>query len=272
MSLHTGQPPATEDPAELLGAYAAQLDPKMPYRPPDPAERADCVAAATRWISDDSQSGATALEQLGFHCTEHVDRETNREYSLALTPPGTPRAWGVLLVDRSTPTRLLIEVPHPRADLDTEQTGVALLRRVPGAVLIMAGAHRRCSDGAADVAHRPDSMFHAIATTLGRTLPEVQLHGFHDESAPHEVILSPGAGKATQPIQRVGDELAQRGLNVCRTWRQRCANLEGKSNDQGRAAAREQRVFLHVEMSRSARTDSGRQHDIVESLATTVAD
>lgn len=272
MSLHTGQLPATEDPAELLGAYAAQLDPKLWYRPPDPAERADCVAGATRWVSDDSHGGAAALEKLGFHCAEHVDRETNREYSLALTPPGAPGAWGVLLVDRSAPTRLLIEVPHPRADLDTEQTGVALLRRVPGAVLIMAGAHRRCADGAADVAHRPDSMFHAIATTLGRTLPEVQLHGFHDESAPYEVVLSPGSGKATQPIQRVGDELAQRGLDVCRAWRQRCADLEGKSNDQGRVAAREQRAFLHVEMSRSARTDSGRQRDIVESLATAVAD
>ncbi len=262
--------PGTEDPAVLLGQYARRLAPRHRHRPPDDVERAACTDALVRRVRGEYVDAE--LELLGFRHCERTDPATDRPYSLALTPPGASGGWGVLLVDRAAPPSVLVEVPHPGADLGTEQTGVALLRRVPGAVLLMAGAHRRAGD-AADVAHRTDSVFHTVAVTLaggalGRTLPEVQLHGFDDASAPHDVVLSPGAGELSAAIRRVGDELVRRGLDVCRQWGRGCSELSGRTNAQGSAAARDGRLFLHVEMSRSTRRDARRGRHVVESLAT----
>ena len=87
-------------------------------------------------------------------------------------------------------------MPHPGSDRHTEQLGLALFRALPGAALLIAGAHRRAADGTADVAHQPDSMFHALATHLAdRGADQLQLHGFDDDSlADHDIVISAGAG------------------------------------------------------------------------------
>ncbi|MEV6898927.1 hypothetical protein [Amycolatopsis sp. NPDC051372] len=49
------------------------------------------------------------------------------------------------VIDRSAPPSLVVEVPHPGFDLRTELFGVDLFRQVPGAVLLVAGAHRKAT-------------------------------------------------------------------------------------------------------------------------------
>ncbi|WP_051735977.1 hypothetical protein [Amycolatopsis rifamycinica] len=117
-------------------------------------------------------------------------------------------------------------MPHPAFDLRTELFGIDLFRRVPGAVLLVAGAHRKADDSKADVAHEEDSVFHVVATALaGRGLPQVQLHGFHDQNLPStDIVLSSGATTADDT------------------------------------------VFLHVEMSRTVRESPERRADVVRGL------
>lgn len=242
--------------------FAAGLHADDPYRPPSPARRRDLLAALR------ALAAGKPAKADGFTMRTGVDEETGRRFALAVQPPGE-RAWGWYLIDRSAPPRLVIEVPHPNSDLHTEEIGMALFQAVPGSVLLVAGTHRRAAGGAGDVAHRTDSMFQAVAVDLAaRGLPQIQLHGFHDDNLPDvDVVVSPGAGDPGSLVRRVADELDHR---VCRAWRDDCGDLEGKTNVQGRDAAQRGTPFVHVEISRSVRDDREARSALVRALARAV--
>jgi hypothetical protein len=198
--------------------------------------------------------------------TTGVDQETGRRFGLAVNPPDE-RAWGWYLVDLSAPVRLVIEVPHPNSDLRTEEIGLALYQAVPGSMLLVAGTHRRAADEAGDVAHRTDSMFHAVATDLAeRGLPQIQLHGFHDDNLPDvDVVVSPGAGEVGDLVRGVAEGI-DGDFRVCRSWQQDCGKLTGTTNEQGREAARQGTPFVHVEINRTIRNDRDEWLSLVRAM------
>lgn len=255
------------DLGEEVRRFAAGLDDNAPYRPPEPEERRRLLSALRALQAGESERAAEEAGVLGYAMRTGVDAETGRPFGLAVNPSGE-RAWGWYLVDLSAPVRLAIEVPHPNFDLDTEQIGLALYQTVPGSVLAVAGTHRRVGNGAGDVAHRTDSMFHAVARDLAeRGLPQVQLHGFHDANLPDaDVVVSPGAGDAGNSVRRVAERLDDTDLRVCRSWRQDCGRLEGTRNQQGRDAAERGTVFVHVEISRSVRDNAVAWGKLVRAL------
>jgi hypothetical protein len=262
------EPPAPRSnatPATDLGAevrqFAAGLDDDDPYRPPEQAEQRQLLSALRALEAGETE------DVLGFTMRTGVDGETGRRFGLAVNPPGE-RAWGWYLVDLSAPVRLVIEVPHPNSDLRTEEIGLALYQAVPGSVLLVAGTHRRVDDDAGDVAHRTDSMFHAVASDLaGRGLPQVQLHGFHNDNLPDtDVVVSPGAGDAGDSVRRIAEQVDD-DFEVCRSWREDCGRLEGTTNEQGRDAARQGTSFAHVEISRSVRDDRDAWFKLVRAIA-----
>lgn len=244
-------------PATDLGAsvqeFAAGLDDDDPYRPPEPSERRKLVSLLQALESGEQ---ADAADELGYLVRTGTDKETGRPFALAANA-ADERAWGWYLIDLSAPVRLAIEVPHPNSDLHTEDIGLALYQAVPGSVLAVAGTHRRVDDDAGDVAHRSDSMFHAVAADFAeRGLPQVQLHGFHDDNLPDaDVVVSPGAGEAGDVVRGVAERIEDADFEVCRSWREDCGRLEGTTNEQGRDAAEQGTPFVHVEISRSIRDD-----------------
>ena len=206
-----------------------------------------------------------------MNVTAGFDVPVGRRYALAASRFDSDRSWGLLAVDLTdAPPELLVEVPHPGSDRNTERLGLALFRVLPRAALLMAGAHRSAAGGAADVAHQPDSMFHVLATHLAeRGATQLQLHGFHDDSlADHDIVISAGAGTPDRRIEETADTLVDAGFDVCRAWERRCGNLEGRTNAQGRAAAMRGDPFLHLEINRSTRDYAGRRATLVYALAT----
>jgi hypothetical protein len=250
----------------LVTNFTSALSASQVYRSPEPGERRTAAAGFAALL--DRRSTAD-LAKLGFSVRDGADPATGRPYTIAVSEPGTDRAWGMYVVDRSAPPSLVVEVPHPAFDLRTELFGVDLFRRVPGAVLLVAGAHRKADDSQADVAHQEDSVFHVVATALaGRGLAQVQLHGFHDQNLPStDVVLSSGATVAGDAARRAADRLTADGLAVCRAWEERCKGLEGTTNVQGRMASGDGTVFLHVEMSRTVRESPERRANVVRALA-----
>ena len=246
--------PAPVDLAAWFSRFTAPMSSTQPYREPNAAEAADAVAGLHRMLGD---GDATApLGPLGFTVMSGLDSVSGRPFTLAFSeaPPGE-RTWAVLLVDASTPVRLVIGCPHPVADRATEQLGLGLWQRIPGGLLLVAGAHRQAGGGLADPRDHPRSLFHRLAAVLlDHGLPHLQVHGFADASAPGvDVVLSPGVTTVADPITRVGDSLAAQGLAVARTWEIPVPDLDGTTNIQGRAAAQAGAVFIHVEVSASAR-------------------
>jgi hypothetical protein len=249
-----------------LSGFTATMSAGQPYREPTKAEAADAVAGLQRMLGD---GDATALlGPLGFTATSGLDSASGRPFALAFSESAPrERAWAAMLVDASTPVRMVIGCPHPVADRTTEQLGLALWQRVPGALLLVAGAHRDAGGGLADPRDHPESLFHRIAAALLEAgLPHLQVHGFADASAPDaDVVLSPGATTAGVPITRVGDSTAAHGLIVVRTWETPVPHLDGSTNIQGRAAAQAGAVFVHVEIS--ATTRATRREQVVDGLA-----
>jgi hypothetical protein len=218
-----------------------------PYRPPDTAERDRAVAALGAVLAGrEPDLGGLPLhlhrgtDRTGLPFTMITDSDTDSD-SDSGSGRSTGTGWGAVVL-REAP-ELVVEVPHPGSDRHTARLGLALFHAVPGAALLVAGAHRRAGGGAADVAHRGDSLFHAFADALA--LPEIQLHGFAEDSAPDtDAVVSPGAGEPAELHRHVEKALARQGFRVRHHER-----LAGRTNVQGIAAAARGTPFLHLELA-----------------------
>lgn len=263
-----GRPEPRADLEQRVVTFAGALSPSAPYRAPSSRER-DTALAGLMPLLDGTATSADGLRPLGFTVDSGVDEVSGRPFVLATTQPGTEQGWGMYIADRSTAPRLVIEVPHPNADLDTEALGIELYRRTPGAVVLIAGAHRRAAGEQADVAHHTDALFHAVATGFAqRGLPQVQLHGFDEQSLPGtDVVVSTGQARPGAAARRVADRAGAAGLATCRGWDDECGKLEGTRNVQGKAAAEHGFVFLHIEVTGRLRESVASRAELVRALA-----
>ncbi|MFE1323433.1 hypothetical protein [Streptomyces sp. NPDC058741] len=239
--------------------YTAELGRDDAYTPPDDTARERVAETVGRLMDGETAEAGRALTPLGLKVTRLTDTESGRRYDeIAAARPGRAEGWGRLYLTADSDVRWNVQVPHPVSDRDTEGLGVRLLEDNPGGSLVLAGAHREAGRrDAADVAHREDSMFHAVVVALQkRNVPGVQLHGFAKEShRPYEAVLSTGAARrALTEAAALADGMEADGLRVCRGWSARCP-LEGTRNVQGRVAERHHATFLHVELSPDARGD-----------------
>ena len=258
------------DPAAVVALFASALRSTDQYREPTSGEQVAAVRGLDRLLDgpDGLDAATTSLAGVGFSRSTGVDTATDRPYALFRGDDTTGRGWGLIIVDLSQPVRLVIEVPHPGSDLETDQLGVRLFRRTPGALLLIAGAHRRAGNGAADVAHNADSIFDAMATEFaGRGLPQLQLHGYADKNLPDaDVVVSTGPALVTPAVRRLAERLADAGLVTCRAWVLECGRLEGVTNVQGRTAADHGSLFVHLEMSYRVRRSARLQGAVAEAV------
>lgn len=263
-----------EDLVERVAGFTAGFGPGHGYRRPTRTER-EAVADGVALLLDHRRDQAEhRLANVDFEVRTVTDAVTGRHYAEVADrseEAAAPRGWGRVYVDLDAPVRWMAQVPHPVADQNTERLGADLLRRSPGGVLIIAGAHRKAGRGdQADVAHRRDSVFHALSQTLTkRGLPGIQLHGMADDSAPrHDVVASTGRGReAVAEGRELADALRERGYDVCRAWARRCP-LAGTSNVQGRLAAVRDVPFLHVEFGPRFRNHPKDARRAVEAMTT----
>ncbi|WP_395307187.1 hypothetical protein V4U86_17290 [Mycobacterium sp. AMU20-3851] len=273
-----GVHPETSSPRALdrrLGELTGRLNPGQDYRPPSDAEARRAVKATEQLTADDLDAARRGFATVGFTVDELYDPAAQRDCLIAAGEDDGDRTWGMLvLAAGAVRPDVLVEVPHPRADLDTEHIGLDVFRAMPRSGLLVAGAHRRAAGGAADVAHRKDSLFHALAADLGRQGSfQLQLHGFADASLPGaDVVISSGKAQVGTRAERLADALEGIGLGVCRAWHDRCPALEGRSNAQGRAAARHDLEFVHLELNHRTRMDLRRRSALVDAVAGTLND
>lgn len=247
------------------------------YRIPTRGERRAVTEGVALVLDGKETEARTRLAEVDFTVRTFTDTVGGRRFAevsdAAARTDGANRGWGRVYIDLDAPPRWSVQVPHPIADLDTERLGARVLRGTPGGVLVVAGAHRTAGRGdAADVAHRTDSVFHGVVSELmDRGLPGVQLHGFADDSFPRfDAVVSTGSGNhAVADARRLATAFGSAGLRVCRAWERDC-KLSGTDNVQGRAADREDRRFLHVELNTSSRADEAGLEASARAVATVV--
>ncbi|MFD3870350.1 hypothetical protein [Streptomyces sp. NPDC058623] len=244
---------------QRITQYAEGLSPRGGYRIPTEQERQMFTRAVGHVLDGDPEAARAELSEIDCTLNTITDAVGGRRYAELtdeVAGPGATRGWGRVYISLDHSPRWSVQVPHPIADTRTELLGVRVLRGSPGGVLIIAGAHRdAATSGAADVAHRDDSVFNSVTTELARRkLPGVQLHGFADESfRGRDAVVSTGIGDTAMPdAKRLTTALQRVGMSVCPAYSIRC-KLAGRDNQQGRTAAAMQSRFVHLELNRTVR-------------------
>lgn len=265
-------PSTTIDPDATVSSIVAAASPDERYADPTLPEREVGGAGLAHLAIGDITGAAGLLEPLGFTVAAGVDAATGRRLAMAVSETGdtTNRRWGVYLIDLSAPLGLSVAVPHPRSDERCELLALRLWRAVPGSMLAMASVHRNAAGGHADHAHNSESVFHRLwAGVLGpRGVPQVQIHGFANSTAPEEVAVSVGVGPLTAVAVRIADEITATGLTTTRIWDGTADfDLRATGNVQGIAAEAGGWVWVHIEHRKSVRDDEAKWHPAIDAVA-----
>lgn len=265
-------PEETETETDLLATiqqFARYMSADSGYTVPSLTERRSVGDGVRRTLDGKPGEATDVLAAAGYAISKQVDTGTRRAFYEIYDAMPQQRGWGRVLIDTST-VHLGIEIPHPKADIDSESLGVALFRAVPGSVLVIAGAHRRAApEGRADMAHTTDSVFEAVHEALvAQRIPVMQLHGFDNETAPDsDVVVSAGPKLRSDYVERVAKQLESAGLSVCRPWEGRCSGLAATTNVQAQWSDTHDDDFAHVEVSRDNRDSADGRDRVVAALA-----
>ncbi|MEM1322280.1 MAG: hypothetical protein AAGG75_18605 [Bacteroidota bacterium] len=171
-------------------------------------------------IAADYASAAAAAAPLGYQLlrfTDTADPDSKVYYLLEKTEEGT-NYWGTYLFRPNACRALVIQCPHPRADLNTGLEGIFAYRQLDAFGYFLSGTHRCnstvavscsgstsvCSAGSqayreSDVAHNTRSAFQMATEEVREEMPEqvfVQLHGFSKRDTDPFVIMSNGSRDA----------------------------------------------------------------------------
>lgn len=250
--------------------FAQRMSAESGYMKPSPAERTAIGDGVRRVLDGELLDAKNVLASVGYTLSKRVDTATRRAFYEVSDRTDRPRGWGRILIDTTSIVQLGIEVPHPKADLDSESLGVDLFQRVPGSVLVVAGAHRRAApDKQADMAHTNESVFETVHELLAqRKLPIMQLHGFRNETAPDsDVVVSAGPALHSPYADRISQRLKEAGLSVCQPWVTGCEGLEATTNVQAQWITAHGGDFAHIEVSHDARSTAELSDRVVSALA-----
>lgn len=248
-------PPAGDDLDAFISTFSATISSSQSYAEPTGPNVTDFITGMYEIMRGATSS--SLLTALGFTVTTGVEAVTKKNYALIVNEYGTSRAWGAYLIDMTNPIKHIIECPHTAYDNNTEVMTMELWRKIPGSILLLAGAERTAPSGTnlADVAHQVGSLFHLVAAELSSYgLPQLQIHGYADASdAAHDVIVSSGDSNASTSIKRIAKQIEATGLRVGRSWDASATVLTGTTNSQGDLALANGTVFVHIENNNTLR-------------------
>ncbi len=245
----------------------------------------------TSLLLDDDYEAADSLIQIDFPFYQLIEYTDigfeNKTYFLLREKTPITRGWGTFIINPNYDREIVIEVPHPRFDSNTDRQGADVFRRTGSHFLIMTGTHRcanseespcsgttgACGGSApfrvSDAAHFDEAIFQTTHETIAAKYPQgysINLHG-HGRSNCEDFFLSNGHSTDSKQIlfDLENNLLAEGGVSVgiAGDGVSTCP-LIGSTNVQGRftngsSNPCEQAVssttghFIHVEQSRRIR-------------------
>jgi hypothetical protein len=197
----------------------------------------------------------------------YVDRGDDYAVSYLLREPRPiQKGWGLYAFRVDSKSNIIIEAPHPLYDKRSPTVALDIYRALDARALLIAGAHRNAnSDGSADVAHAPESIFQSIHLALSQEIQSesgdviiLQIHGFH--TSKHEGYPQVVFGLGEKPLakevaiaQKIKEALSKQGISagVCTGVESELMELCAKTNVQGLAT--KEGAFIHIELAENIR-------------------
>ena len=246
------------------------------YDAPTSTERQTFMSAVESVLSQNLQQAATTLDPLRYDVVRYTDTATGREAVLLRerkVDGKYPNAWG-LYAFANNASGLIVEVPHPVADVNTEDVGVQAFRAADARAVLLAGAHRY-ANGAdpapADMAHNTDSVFDAVhRRLLASGVRVLQPHGFGEHTRSlvgHDVVVSDGSSETSSVVVAVASALTGEGFSTCLYDGALCWQLGATTNVQGTSTRAAGAHFAHVESYTAIRTDSAQRDKMARTVA-----
>jgi hypothetical protein len=181
------------------------------------------------------------------------------------------RGWGLYVHSPRSRSRLIVEVAHPRADINSEKVGVGVFRRANAADLLVAGSHRYAArDRSSDAAHDESGPFAAVHRgALAPGVVVLQPHGFDEgeRSAQYGEIVVSSGGAPTSLATSLADRLKADGFSTCLYGPGHCKALGGTTNVEGRSARAAGASFIHLELALRLRRSDAQRARIVSDVA-----
>jgi len=277
------------------------------FRPASAEERQIWKAAVHAILNHQLEEAQRILMTLPFpyELRLFVDMTTEREYVLLQEKSPIQAGWGMYVFDLKSPSSLVVEVPHPRSDLRTENEGIDIFLATRAFAFLLAGSHRRANlaespcdtrslcgteseSGArykeSDAAHSIVTMFQATHEAIASERPTsvaVSIHGMSERAACPNLFLSSGAANATEVTRRLLSCLIQQGVEAG-LYTGECEGclMAGTTNIQGRFSnnpekdpcttaafvAPEPGRFIHIEQEPVLRRDATAWQPVVEAF------
>jgi hypothetical protein len=202
------------------------------FVPPTDAQITGWELLVQAVVDDDLPVACSLIQTYGFpyQLVQFTDAFfEDQQYVMLREIAPVQAGWGTY-VFRTIPgaTPLVVEVPHPKADWNTEIEGVEIFRKLNARALLVAGAHRCANDTfspcagttiacgqvepyrVSDVGHGVQNMFHATHRALvdcrSKTVA-IQLHGNSVSNCP-DVFVSNGTTNPGAMAGNISDRIA----------------------------------------------------------------
>ncbi len=190
------------------------------YTPPTDDEKKAFRDALELLLEGKESDALTAFKNLNLALTRFTDA-SGPTFLLIREKSATPRGWGLYAINTKGSRKLLLEAPHPIADLATEGQATSYFLTLSARGLLIAGAHRcastvfsPCSGTTAlcntssieesfriaDAAHSEEQVFqtaHEILMNFDPSLTAVALHGFNQLAGDPHAFVSDGTETVT---------------------------------------------------------------------------
>jgi hypothetical protein len=188
------------------------------YDVPTTAQAATLAGAYSKLMAGDDNGAAADVDPLGYEVVQLTDTATGRSHVLLRERTPATRYWGLYVWSRDAArTPMVIEAPHPKADLHTHTEAGALFDKANAKAFLLSTAHRnsnvavdgggnRVSDLANYTGINPFQAVHEVAAATGSTV--VQIHGYADATDPdYDIIVSEGATPAAARTLELAQDL-----------------------------------------------------------------
>lgn len=282
------------------------------YQPPSTSDLNTWGNAVTNILQGNYSSAHSSADGIGYRVVEYTDNSVspNKKYYILEKKSSSTNHWGMFIFNPAAlRTKLFIQSPHPKYDLNTGKQGFYIFKNLGCRAFFVSGTHR-CNNSTAttcsgtstvctgqDDPYKISDQAHVVNGTLQRAteilnssitnLMVIQVHGFSQDSGDPDLIMSNGTRYTPNPdyiltlknnLLAIDDTLSFKIAHIDLTWTKLIATvntqgrlLNGSGDPCSQSATGTSGNFIHVEQCLALRNTDAARKKLSDAIGLTFA-